>query len=84
MKTVLADDEAVDTSTASFPVQITSAAGWIKRLLRRCLARRSAAPWNRGYDAFYDIRASNPYEADSAAFLEWEQGRKAAGEDFEW
>ena len=84
MKTVLADDEVVETSRTSFFVQIEAVADLTKRLLRRCFVRRTAAPWNLGYDAFHDITASNPYPADSAASLKWEQGRKAASEDFEW
>ena len=84
MKTFVADDEVIETSKTSLPVQIKSAANLIKRLLRYSMARRMAAPWNRGYDAFYDITATNPHPLESTAYLEWEQGRKAAGEDFEW
>ena len=84
MKTILADDDVADTSRTGFFTQLGAGADWTKRLLDRCLAPRVATPWNRGYDAFYDIRATNPHPLDSAAYLEWEQGKNAAREDFEW
>ena len=84
MKTVAANEESVDASRTSFAGRFAGPVGAITGRLRRSLAPRAAAPWHAGYDAFHDSTAANPYPAGSDANLAWEQGRKAASEDFEW
>lgn len=78
---ILVDDEVAKPRGQIFE-QIVATADWTKRLLCYFFASSVAIPWNRRYDAFYDITAANPHAVDSTAYLEWERGRTAASEDF--
>ncbi|MEN3277082.1 MAG: hypothetical protein V7631_2872 [Massilia sp.] len=84
MKTAAANEEGVEASGTGFTWRLAATVSRMTARLRRGTAPRHAAPWHAGYDAFYDSTAANPYPGGSDANLAWEQGRKAASEDFGW
>ncbi|NNG24344.1 hypothetical protein [Telluria aromaticivorans] len=84
MSKVLSEE---DSDEFAVPGAFGKAGGWwsgAKAWFARRLRVADPAPWQAGYDAFYRGVDANPHALGAKAFSEWEQGRKAFREDFDW
>ena len=84
MKTGLANDEDIVAAQPTFAGQIGAAAGALKSFLGRYAQARKSEAWLSGYNAFYDGVSANPHVPDTESWKEWDLGRKAFEQDFEW
>lgn len=84
MKTGLAGDDDRIIAQPGLTEQISAAVGAVKAFVGLGTQARQSEPWLSGYNALYDGVKGNPHAPGTSAYKEWELGRAASEQDFEW